>query len=69
MLRSIKGLDESAAAGVREEARRQFEDHREETDLDKLRILLADGQYSLDQLRGALGAHSSVRRTPEARGR
>ena len=70
MLRSIKGLDASAAAGVREEARRQFDDHKHETDVDRIRILLVDGQYSLDQMKAALGGTSpGVRRTPEARGR
>ena len=70
VLRSIKGLDEGTAAGVREAARAQFDDHREETDVDQIRILLTDGQYSLDQMKSALGGVSpTVRRTPEARGR
>jgi hypothetical protein len=70
VLRAIKGLDPGTAAGVREAARQQFDDHREETDVERLRIWLVDGQYSLDQMRSALGGVSpTVRRTPEARGR
>lgn len=70
VLRSIKNLDASAAAGVREAARQQFHDNKDVTDVDHIRILLVDGQYSLDQMKGALGGTSpGVRRTPEARGR
>ena len=70
VLRAIKGLDAATAAGVREAARQQFDDSRDETDVDRLRILIVDGQYSLDQMKAALGGVSpSVRRTPEARGR
>lgn len=70
VLRAIRPLDASAAAGVREAARQQFDDSKSVTDVEQLRILLVDGQYSLDQLRGALGGSSpGVRRTPEARGR
>ena len=70
VLRAIKGLDEQTAAGVREAARQQFDDHREETDVDRIRILLVDGQHSLDQMKVALGCVSpTVRRTPTARGR
>ena len=70
VLRATKALDADAAAGVREAARAQFDDHREETDIERLRLLLVDGQHSLDQMRAALGGVSpSVRSTPTARGR
>ena len=70
VLRAIKGLDAGTAAGVREAARDQFNDNKEVTDPDRIRILLVDGQYSLDQMKAALGGVSpGVRRTPEARGR
>ena len=63
VLRAIKGLDESTAAGVREAAREQFDDHAHETDVDKIRILIVDGQHSLDQMKSALGCSSpTVRR-------
>lgn len=55
VLRAIKGLDETTAAGVREAAREQFADHAHETDVDKIRILIVDGQHSLEQMKAALG--------------
>ena len=70
VLRAIKSLDADTAAGVREAAREQFESHRDETDVERLRILLVDGQHSLDQMKAALGGSSpGVRRTAQARGR
>ena len=70
VLRAIKGLDADTAAGVREAAREQFDSHRDETDVEKLRIHIVDGQHSLDQMMAALGGVSpGVRRTAEARGR
>ena len=58
VLRAIKGLDASTAAGVREAAREQFADHAHETDIDKIRILIVDGQHSLEQMKAALGCSS-----------
>jgi hypothetical protein len=64
VLRAIKGLDEATAAGVRDAARGQFAEHADETDLERLRLLLVDGRHSLDQMRVALGTVvSSVRRS------
>jgi hypothetical protein len=35
VLRALKGVDASTAAGVREAARDQFADHEHETDIDR----------------------------------
>ena len=55
VLRAIKGLDPMTAAGVREAARERFTDHAHETDVDKIRILIVDGQHSLAEMKAALG--------------
>ena len=55
VLRAIKGLDAMTAAGVREAARERFADHVHETDVDKIRILIVDGQHSLQEMKAALG--------------
>ena len=60
VLRAVKGLDASTAAGVREAAREQFADHAHETDVDKIRILIVDGKHSLDQMLAAFG--TAIRR-------
>lgn len=39
VLRAIKGLDESAAAGVREAAREQFVAHEHEHDVERVLLL------------------------------
>ena len=55
VLRSIKGMDEATAQGVREAARERFAMHDDETDLSKIRMLLVDGKHSLDELKSCLG--------------
>ena len=68
VLRAVKGLDAATAAGVREAAREQFDDQRDETDVERLRILLVDGQHSLDQMKAALGCVSPSIRSRAPRG-
>ena len=51
VLRSLKGVDSATAAGVRQAAREQFDEHADETDLDRIRTLLVDGRHSLDQMK------------------
>ena len=60
LLRAIRGLDAETAAAVRLDAREQFAMHAHERDVDKIGILLIDGQHSLKQMREALG--TAVRR-------
>ena len=55
VLRSLRGVDPETAAGVRSEARAQFAEHVAEHDIERIRILLADGRHSLDQMRQYLG--------------
>ena len=63
VLRSIKRLDNDTAAGVREAARTQFADHANETDVERIRILLVDGQHSLKQMKALIsGSNASLRR-------
>lgn len=38
VLRALKGVDESTAAGVRQAAREQFADHAHEMDIDRARL-------------------------------
>lgn len=63
-LRVLKGVEPSAAAGVREAARAQFAEHAHETDIQRIRVLLLDGQHSLKQVSAlALGDYDRVRRS------
>lgn len=61
VLRSIKGLDASTAAGVREAAREQFSDHAAETDIDRERVPRFFRQ------RSAALTHAAPRRSSHAR--
>ena len=58
VLRTVRGLDKDTADGVLQAAREQFQMHVHETDVDQIRTLIIDGQHSLDQMKGALGAAS-----------
>ena len=58
VLRTVRGLDAQTAEGVKQAARDQFAHYADETDVDKIRTIIADGQHSLDQMKGALGAAS-----------
>ena len=54
MLRTLRGIDEDTARGVREHARGQFEDNAHVHDLAQIRSLIVDGRHSLDEMRGCL---------------
>mmetsp|Transcript_20373 Transcript_20373/g.60071 ORF Transcript_20373/g.60071 Transcript_20373/m.60071 type:complete len:85 (+) Transcript_20373:342-596(+) len=63
VLRALKGVEPDTAAGVREAARERFADHANETDVERIRILLVDGHHSLKQMRSLLGgSHDTLRR-------
>ena len=55
VLRSPRGVDAGTAAGVREAARTQFDDNATEHDIARLKILLIDGDHSLQQMKQYLG--------------
>ena len=42
VLRALRGVDPDAAAGVRLAAREQFAAHADESDVDRIRVLVGD---------------------------
>ncbi len=54
VLRSLRGVEPDTSAEVRATARSMFAEHADERDPERIRTLLADGRYMLDQMRGNL---------------
>ena len=50
VLRAIKGMDESTATSVRQEARERFAQNANETDVEQIKVLLIDGKHSLKEM-------------------
>ena len=50
VLRAIKGMDESTAMSVRQEARERFAQNANETDVEQIKVLLIDGKHSLKEM-------------------
>ena len=55
VLRAIKGMDESTAAGVRQAARERFKENENESDIKQIQVLLVDGKHSLKEMVTLLG--------------
>ena len=54
-LRSLRGVGDAAATGVREHARTLYEANAHETDAARIRSLLVDGRHSLDEMLKCIG--------------
>jgi len=55
VLRALRGVETETASSVRQSARDQFAMHAHERDVEKIKILLIDGEHSLKQMREYLG--------------